>query len=103
MVGLSGGAISQVFLGRVVDEMKALGCEGRARWDPAFPIYGGVPLAGGVLWLFVEPPAPGCPRRARVTRDASSPGVFDPAGPNPPQHARHQPQGASRRLPIKYV
>jgi sugar phosphate permease len=55
MIGLSGGAISQLFLGQFADHMKALGFEGRAQWDPAFPLYGGVLLAGGLLWLFVDP------------------------------------------------
>jgi sugar phosphate permease len=55
MIGLAGGAISQLFLGQFADHMKALGLEGRAQWDPAFPLYGGVLLAGGLLWLFVNP------------------------------------------------
>jgi ACS family glucarate transporter-like MFS transporter len=55
MIGLSGGAISQLFLGRFADYMKGLGHTGRAQWDPAFPLYGGVLLAGGILWLFVNP------------------------------------------------
>jgi sugar phosphate permease len=63
MIGLSGGAISQVFLGRFADHMKALGLEGRAQWDPAFPLYGGVLVAGGLLWLFVNP------RRSVVVTD----------------------------------
>jgi sugar phosphate permease len=55
MMGLAGGALSQLFLGQFADHMKALGLEGRAQWDPAFPLYGGVLLAGGLLWLFVNP------------------------------------------------
>src|SRR5262249_16928157 len=55
MIGLSGGAVSQLFLGQFADHMKALGFEGRAQWDPAFPLYGGVLVAGGLLWLFVDP------------------------------------------------
>jgi sugar phosphate permease len=55
MIGLSGGAVSQVFLGRFADHMKALGFEGRAQWDPAFQLYGAVLLAGGLLWLFINP------------------------------------------------
>ncbi|HKB40842.1 MAG TPA: MFS transporter [Gemmataceae bacterium] len=55
MIGLSGGAISQLFLGQFADHMKAQGFEGRAQWDPAFSLYGGVLLAGGLLWLFVNP------------------------------------------------
>jgi sugar phosphate permease len=55
MIGLSGGAISQLFLGQFADRMKALGLEGRAQWDPAFPLYGGVLVAGGLLWLLINP------------------------------------------------
>jgi sugar phosphate permease len=55
MIGLSGGAVSQVFLGNFADHMKGLGFEGRAQWDPAFALYGGVLVAGGLLWLFVNP------------------------------------------------
>ena len=55
MIGLSGGALSQLFLGRFADPRKALGFEGRARWDPAFPLDGVVLLAGGLWWLFVNP------------------------------------------------
>src|SRR5439155_17084581 len=55
MIGLVGGAVSQVFLGTSADHMKSLGYEGRAQWDPAFYLYGGVLMAGGVLWLFINP------------------------------------------------
>jgi sugar phosphate permease len=55
MVGLTGGGISQVFLGRFADLMKARGLVGRAQWDPAFPLYGGVLIAGGLLWLLIDP------------------------------------------------
>jgi sugar phosphate permease len=58
MIGLSGGAISQLFLGRFADRMKELGFAGRAQWDPAFAIYGGVLVAGGLLWLFINPRRP---------------------------------------------
>src|SRR5262249_20167431 len=61
MIGLSGGAISQLFLGQFADHMKAQGFEGRAQWDPAFPLYGGVLVAGGLLWLFLQPPPPVAP------------------------------------------
>lgn len=64
MIGLAGGGISQVFLGWFADHMKALGYEGRAQWDPAFPLYGGVLLAGGLLWLFVNPRRPVVPADA---------------------------------------
>jgi sugar phosphate permease len=65
MVGLAGGAVSQVFLGSYADHMKSLGFEGRAQWDPAFYLYGGVLMAGGVLWLFINP------RRTVVPADAA--------------------------------
>lgn len=65
MVGLAGGAISQVFLGSYADTMKALGYVGRAQWDPAFYLYGGVLMLGGVLWLFMNP------RRTVVPEDAT--------------------------------
>jgi sugar phosphate permease len=55
MIGLAGGGISQVYLGWFADHMKALGYEGRAQWDPAFYLYGGVLMVGGVLWLFINP------------------------------------------------
>jgi len=55
MIGLGGGAVSQLFLGRFADHMKARGLEGRAQWDPAFPLYGGVLVAGGLLWLLIDP------------------------------------------------
>jgi sugar phosphate permease len=61
MIGLSGGAISQMFLGMFADHMKALGFEGRAQWDPAFPLYGGVLIVGSVLWLFINPQRPVIP------------------------------------------
>jgi sugar phosphate permease len=64
MIGLAGGAVSQVFLGSFADHMKALGLEGRAQWDPAFSVYGGVLMIGGLLWLFVNP------RRTVVPADA---------------------------------
>lgn len=65
MIGLSGGAVSQLFLGSFADHMKALGYEGRAQWDPAFYLYGGVLILGGVLWLFINP------RRSVVAADAA--------------------------------
>jgi sugar phosphate permease len=64
MVGLAGGAVSQVFLGAFADHMKSLGLEGRDQWDPAFYLYGGVLMAGGLLWLFMNP------RRSVVAADA---------------------------------
>jgi ACS family glucarate transporter-like MFS transporter len=55
MIGLAGGAVSQVFLGFFADYMKAQGLTGRAQWDPAFYLYGGVLILGGLLWLFIDP------------------------------------------------
>jgi ACS family glucarate transporter-like MFS transporter len=55
MIGLAGGAVSQVFLGSFADYMKGAGFQGRAQWDPAFYLYGGVLMLGGVLWLFIIP------------------------------------------------
>jgi sugar phosphate permease len=55
MISLTGGAVSQVFLGSFADHMKGLGYTGRAQWDPAFYLYGGVLMLGGVLWLFINP------------------------------------------------
>jgi hypothetical protein len=55
MVGLAGGGFSQLFLGYFVDYMAGLGFVDRARWDPAFYLYGGVLMFGGLLWLFVNP------------------------------------------------
>jgi sugar phosphate permease len=63
MVGLAGGAVSQVFLGSFADYRKGLGLEGRAQWDPAFFLYGGVLICGGLLWLFINP------RRSVVPED----------------------------------
>jgi MFS transporter, ACS family, glucarate transporter len=73
MIGLSGGAISQVFLGYFADYMKGLGYLGRAQWDPAFYLYGAVLLVGGVLWLFINP------RLAVVAEDADQPTAVTPA------------------------
>jgi hypothetical protein len=61
MIGLTGGAVSQVFLGSFADHMKGLGFAGRAQWDPAFYLYGGVLMLGGVLWLFINPRRPVVP------------------------------------------
>ena len=32
-----------------------LATSGRAQWDPAFYLYGGVLMVGGMLWLFMDP------------------------------------------------
>ena len=62
MIGLAGGAISQVFLGSFADYMKDLGYEGRDQWDPAFYLYGGV-LDGRRRAVAVHEPT--AERRAR--------------------------------------
>jgi sugar phosphate permease len=64
MIGLAGGGVSQVFLGWFADHMKGLGFEGRPQWDPAFYVYGGVLIAGGLLWLFINPRRPVVPADA---------------------------------------
>src|SRR5262245_6465463 len=55
MIGLTGGAVSQVFLGYFAEYRKSLGLVGRAQFDPAFFLYGGVLIFGGFLWLFMNP------------------------------------------------
>jgi len=64
MMGLAGGAVSQVFLGSFADYMKSKGFEDSAQWDPAFYLYGGVLIVGGLLWLAINP------RRTVVSADA---------------------------------
>jgi MFS family permease len=64
MMGLAGGFVSQVFLGGFADYMKAQGFTGRAQWDPAFYLYGGILVLGGLGWLLVNP------RRSVVPGDA---------------------------------
>jgi sugar phosphate permease len=64
MIGLAGGGVSQVFLGWFADHRKGLGFEGRPQWDPAFFVYGGVLMAGGLLWLFINPRRPVVPAHA---------------------------------------
>jgi hypothetical protein len=63
MIGLAGGALSQVFLGSYADYRKALGLMGRDQRDPAFYFYGGVLVVGGLLWLFINPAKPVVPVR----------------------------------------
>jgi MFS family permease len=55
MVGLAGGAVSQIFIGYFADYMQSLGYSGRAQWDPPFYLYGVVLILGAILWLFVDP------------------------------------------------
>lgn len=58
MIGIGGGLVSQVGLGIFVDMMKSSGQEGRARWDPAFFLFGGLLLLGSACWLFIDPGKP---------------------------------------------
>jgi len=58
MIGLAGGLVSQVSLGIFVDVMKSLGYSGRAQWDPAFYLFGGLLLLGAVCWLFIDAERP---------------------------------------------
>jgi sugar phosphate permease len=64
MVGLAGGGISQLALGYYARAKEAAGFTGRAQWDGAFHVYGGVLILGGLLWLFINP------RRPVVAEDA---------------------------------
>lgn len=64
MIGLAGGLVSQVFLGRFADYMKDQGYIGRAQWDPAFSLYAAVLIAGGLCWLFINPRRPVVPADA---------------------------------------
>jgi hypothetical protein len=54
-MGLLGAISSQVFLGHFVDWLGAFGYVGRAQWDPAFYLYGGLLLVGAAGWLLVDP------------------------------------------------
>ena len=54
-MGLLGAISSQVFLGHFVDWLGTFGYVGRAQWDPAFYIYGGLLLLGAAGWLLVDP------------------------------------------------
>jgi MFS transporter, ACS family, glucarate transporter len=53
-LGMPGAVASQLFLGHFVDRLGERGYLGRARWDPAFYIYGSVLLIGALCWLFVD-------------------------------------------------
>lgn len=65
MLGLAGGFASQVGLGIFVDHMKGLGLSGRAQWDPAFYLFGGLLLLGSACWLFLDAERPAVPDGAR--------------------------------------
>ncbi len=54
-MGILGAIVSQVFLGHFVDWLGTLGYVGRAQWDPAYYIYGGVLHLGALGWLLVNP------------------------------------------------
>jgi ACS family glucarate transporter-like MFS transporter len=45
---------SQVFFGWFGDWMEGHGFVGRAKWDPAFIVYGAVYAIGAILWLFID-------------------------------------------------
>lgn len=53
-MGILGGVASPILLGWSVDRLKNLGHIGRAQWDPAFYVYGGVLLCGAVMWLWIN-------------------------------------------------
>jgi MFS family permease len=55
MIGLGGGAVSQLFVGWFIDRQASLGLAGRVGWDPMFYVYGVVLMLGGVLWFFINP------------------------------------------------
>jgi sugar phosphate permease len=58
MMGLGGGFVSQVGLGNFVDIMESMDKVGRAAWDPAFYVFGGLLLVGSVCWLFIDAEKP---------------------------------------------
>lgn len=53
-MGVPGGFVSTVFVGRFVDWMASRGYSGRAQWDPTFYAYAAVLALGGCCWLFVN-------------------------------------------------
>jgi MFS family permease len=62
MIGIGGGFVSQVSLGFFLDYMHdKLGLTGRAQWDPAFYVFGGLMFCGAVCWLFINPSLPAVP------------------------------------------
>ena len=62
-MGICGGFVSQVFLGRFADYREKLGFVGRAQWDPAFYIYAAILAAGGLCWLGVNAVRPIIPEK----------------------------------------
>ena len=58
MIGLVGGLASQVSLGIFVDFMEARGYSGRASWDPAFYVFGGLLVFAASCWLFIDAERP---------------------------------------------
>lgn len=57
-MGVPGAVSSQLLLGRFVDWLADEGYEARQQWDPAFYLYGGVLILGGLCWLWVDPYRP---------------------------------------------
>jgi MFS family permease len=68
-MGLPGAIGSQLFLGQFVDWLGTFGYRGRAQWDPAFYLYGGVLLLGAVGWLFIDATKPLVPAERTPTRE----------------------------------
>jgi hypothetical protein len=53
-LGVPGAMGAQLFFGWYADRRAALGFLGRAQFDPAFYVYGGVLLIGACCWLCVD-------------------------------------------------
>ena len=54
-VAVFGAMGSQYFFAAFADWRESLGYTGRAQWDPAFWVDAGILVAGGLLWLFLDP------------------------------------------------
>jgi MFS family permease len=65
-LGVPGASLSTVFAGQFVAARKEAGFDGREAWDPVLGYYAAVLVAGGLLWLFVDP------RRSAVEPDAET-------------------------------
>jgi nitrate/nitrite transporter NarK len=69
MIGIAGGTVSLVSLGYFVDFMERLGYTGRAQWDPAFYLFGGILLLGATCWLFIDAERPVVPPEASQSNE----------------------------------